>query len=91
MRFLIGAAVLGLIYWLWFGGDDVWSGYVYPDASDLMVDRFAGEFSTLEDCRQAALGMIESNGWYNADYECGLNCEPFSPGSDLYVCEETSR
>jgi len=26
-----------------------------------------------------------------ADYECGLNCKPRSPGADVFVCKKTLR
>ena len=90
MPLLIIGAVIVAIYFVWFAEDDVWSAYVYPNANDLMVDHFAGEFSTLENCRDAAKTMIEINGWTNADYECGLNCEPWE-GTSINVCEETLR
>ena len=70
----------------WFGK---WSGYVYPDASDLTVHVAAGtQYETLEDCRNACIGIIRSNNWQNADYECGYKCK-FKDG--INICKETSR
>jgi hypothetical protein len=70
----------------WFGK---WSGYVYPDASDLTVHISAGtQHASLEDCRNACNGIIRSNNWQNADYECGYKCK-FKNG--INICKETSR
>ena len=70
----------------WFGK---WSGYVYPDASDLTVHVAAGtQYETLEDCRNACIEIIRSNNWQNADYECGYKCK-FKDG--INICKETSR
>ena len=81
---LAALSILSSCFW----EDDTWSGWVYPNAKNLMDDRFVGDYSTLESCRSAALSMIESNGWANADYECGLNCQ--NKGY-INVCEETLR
>ena len=37
--------------------------------------------------------MIASNGWKNADYECGLNCKPMFPElvDSVLVCKKTLR
>ena len=68
---------------------DQWEGFVYPNQDNLMQHREVGTYSTLEECRSAALAVIELTGW-RADYECGLNCES-SNMTDLRVCERTER
>ena len=45
-------------------------------------------YETLEDCRNACVGIIRSNNWQNADYECGYKCK-FKDG--INICKETSR
>ena len=49
------------------------------------------DFKSLEDCRDACLRKISNAGYQNADYECGLNCKPLSPGADVFVCKKTLR
>lgn len=88
MRFLFVTAVVVGIYFLFFAEEDRWSGHVYPDANDLLVDRPIGEYPTFEECQAAAIGAIRINGWQNADYECGLNCEPQGL---INICEETRQ
>ena len=69
-----------------------WDGWVYPDADNLTKYERAGfGFKSLEDCRNACLKKIAKAGYKNADYECGLNCKPISPGADVFVCKKTSR
>ena len=91
MKKLLGIVVLGLLL---SGCDNVgssgkWSGYVYPDASDLAVSVSAGnQYASLDDCRNACNGIIRSNNWQNADYECGYKCE-FKDG--INICKKTSR
>ena len=85
------AVVVGLSYLFGCWEDDKWTGSVYPNKHNLTVHRkVPGEYSTLEACRAVALEMIRDNGWRNADYECGLNCEPFGSGL-INICEETLR
>ena len=73
--------------------EDSWTGHVYPDKGDLSVSRMIGVYSSLRECRDAATSVIASEGWRNADYECGLNCEKLFkeiPDSVL-VCKQTLR
>ena len=78
--FLSGNANAG-----WFGK---WSGYVYPNASDLTVHVSAGtQHETLEDCRNACYAIIKSNNWQNAAYECGYKCK-FKDG--IKICKKKS-
>lgn len=74
---------------------DVWQGWVYPDAANLLVDVPIGNFDRLEECRDAALAELERSKIYRdgqsvpGDYECGLNCEATASG--LNICEKTER
>ena len=73
--------------------EDTWTGHVYPSKDKLSVSRMIGVYSSLQECRDAATGVIAFEGWINADYECGLNCEKLFkeiPDSVL-VCKQTSR
>jgi hypothetical protein len=63
-----------------------WSGFVYPSKSNLSNHREIGTFSSLEQCRNAAVAVIQNAKWRNADYECGLNCKR---GTLPMVCEKT--
>ena len=68
--------------------EEVWSGWVYPNKHNLLVDRFIGKYDTLEECRRSARLMIAQEGWEAADYECGLNCR-YDAG--MNICKETLR
>jgi len=70
---------------------DEWKGFVYPSKANLLVHREIGAYSSLEECRSAALAVISNAGWSNADYECGLNCELSDTGSGLNICEKTEQ
>lgn len=72
---------------------DTYTGFFYPDASNLFVDIQSEEnFESLSECRvwaktQALKHVRNVNleaGW---DYECGKNCN--FTGSKPYVCEES--
>jgi hypothetical protein len=73
------------------GSDLRWTGFVYPDSPDLSKAEFVGNFESLEACRDAAKSYIQMlpNANRSADYECGLNCRPFS--QDLNICDKTSK
>jgi hypothetical protein len=66
-----------------------WSGFFYPNKSDLSVDVTLGEFSSLEECRSAARAMMQLPGNENGDYECGLNCR--SSAEKPRICEATEK
>ena len=70
---------------------DTWTVHVYPNKSDLSASRKIGEYSSLGECRDAAVSVIEANRWTNAEYECGLNCKPMFPDmpDSVLVCEQT--
>ena len=58
--------------------------FVYPNKNNLSDSRNIGTYSSLEQCRDAALSRISSSNWYNGDYECGLNCSGM-------MCEKTLK
>ena len=91
MRNWLLIALIGALVWYFWPEDDTWIGHVYPNASNLLVDRFIGQYSSLEDCRRAATRVIADSGWENADYECGLNCKRDSSFGGLWICEDTLR
>jgi hypothetical protein len=68
-----------------------WKGFVYPSRDNLLNHREIGTYSSLEQCRSAALAVISNAHWTNADYECGLNCQMSDTGSGLNICEKTER
>ncbi len=67
--------------------EEKWLGFYYPDKNNLLIDKEIGTYSTLEDCRQAARLLIQSNP--NGDYECALNCD--TSKEKPYICEKTER
>lgn len=73
---------------------DVWTGWAYPEAPNLLVSKRVGDFSSLEECRSLTTNYLEAalrkqGKRTGGDYECGLNCKP--DGSGLFICEETRR
>ena len=72
---------VGVIF-LFLGRDKDWTGFYYPDASDLSIYQASTEMDSLIDCRAWA----ESKG--KGKYECGRSCE-FDFKSDMYICRET--
>jgi len=72
--------------------EEKWEGFVYPNANDLSISRNIGVFSSLEQCRDAALKKLSIISSVHAgDYECGLNCESRSGLRGIKVCEKTLR
>ena len=66
-----------------------WSGFVYPNKNNLLDHRNIGTYSSLEQCRDAALSLMSSSNWHNGDYECGLKWKSSSYG--VMVCDKTLR
>ncbi len=70
---------------------DEWTGFVYPNRSDLTKHIEIGAFDSFEGCQSSAINTMRRNNWQvSGDYECGLNCRPSEYGG-LQVCEETKR
>ena len=81
-----------LVLVLWVGCSDQWEGFVYPNKTDLTTHRNIGHFSSLEDCRAAARGVLaELKAVDRGDYECGKNCDDGSQLGGIKVCKETRR
>ncbi len=73
-----------------FGCKDEWKGFVYPNKENLLVHRNVGNYSSLEDCRAAALNYLRDlDALETGDYECGKNCKPDDYG--MYICQDTLR
>jgi hypothetical protein len=68
-----------------------WRGFVYPSRDNLLNHREIGTYSSLEQCRSAALAVITNAKWENADYECGLNCKLSETDSGLNICDKIER
>lgn len=83
------ALVIAAAYWFW-PREEVWLGFVYPDRGNLIAFENIGEFQSLQDCLDGIYARIRQlDDPSAADFECGLNCRPYSAGSDLQICEET--
>jgi len=77
------------IYRIW-PKPEVWTGIVYPDASNLLIFERVGDFASLDTCLTTAITKVNSFAAPNsADYECGLNCKPSDFDPDRMICEET--
>ena len=75
------------------GWRDLWEGYVYPNANNLLHAVPIGFYSTSLDCRTAAWAAIDLAGLAKtATYECARNCRTLEGGAgdsdDLRMCEE---
>ena len=71
-----------------------WQGWVYPDRGNLSKSISVGkDFKSLSDCRAACVNKINTSGYKNADYECGLNCKPMDKNNpnSVMVCKKTER
>jgi len=71
---------------------DTYTGFYYPDASNLFNDiQSDNSFDSLDACRN---WVNEQKSIYNPgntnydDYECGKNCD-LQNGQKPYICEET--
>ena len=74
------------VYSFWF---DEWTGFVYPNRNNLENHIEIGTFKKLDECRNAAISIMQNNGWaVEGDFECGLNC---NRKTMPMVCKETSR
>ena len=47
------------------GQNDVWTGYVYPDPSNLANYKYVGSFDSLEACRSQCRYAIDVNNYQN--------------------------
>lgn len=75
---------------------DVWTGFVYPDVTDLTVHKDIGGYGSLPACREAAFETMKSlldQEQYKgntANFECGLNCE-YDNKIGINICEKTEQ
>ncbi|MYE24936.1 MAG: hypothetical protein F4Y01_13505 [Gammaproteobacteria bacterium] len=104
-RFLLGlvgvVAFLGvviivgmaLVDWLPSFGREEWEGVVYPNRNNLLEFTRLAPNTTLEACRAAVRRYADAASWEweRLDYECGLNCRPYQPGSTLHICDKTLK
>jgi hypothetical protein len=80
---------IGLIALSLVGCGERWEGFVYPDKNNLANHLSIGEYSSLENCRDAARSALKDiSSITSGDYECGLNC---SDGASQKICEKTGR
>lgn len=72
--------------------EDVYIGFYYPDASNLLYDiQSDGSFGSLDECRawvNKQKSTLNPDKAKQDDYECGKNCD-LQNGQKPYVCEET--
>jgi len=87
MKEILTIIVFGLIGYFIFGGGkkQEWTGFFYPDISDLSEWTTSPVFNNIESCRDWAYSQTSYN---QADYECGLNCE-FDSRYGVNICKET--
>ena len=92
-RWFAFATVLLLAAPAWADWQDQWLAFVYPNKDDLTTHEMYGPYDSLEKCRDISLAVIYDRSLQeHADYECGLNCEPWgSDGGFPMRCETTSR
>ena len=68
---------------------DIWTGDVYPDATNLPDNIFIGFYVSFESCRNAALTILRRANWIESGaLECGLNCK-YDEEFNMSVCKET--
>ena len=71
------------------GCSDRWQGKVYLNKQNLTNYRIIGEFSSLEECRDASLNYLRGiKALDTGDYECGKNCT-YNSELDEYTCGKT--
>ena len=74
-----------------------WTGWVYPNGSDLTRDIPIGAFNTLEECRNSARPILANFNLYRdgekieGDYECGFKCKKDDGLGGLNICERTEH
>jgi hypothetical protein len=92
MRMKSLALTLTLVLLLCVGCSDKWEGFVYPNKHDLTKHRNLEHFSSLEECRAAARGVLaELNALERGDYECGKNCDDGSKLGGIKICKEICK
>lgn len=70
------------------GCSDRWQSKVYLNKQNQTNYRIIGEFSSLEECRDASLDYLRGIKALDiGDYECGRNCT-YDPELDEYICKK---
>jgi hypothetical protein len=70
------------------GCSDRWQSKVYLNKQNLTNYRIIGEFSSIEECRDASLNYLRGiKALDTGDYECGKNCT-YNSALDEYICEK---
>lgn len=88
---LIVFAIAAFFVWKWVDGGGAWTGWVYPDASDLTQSVRLGEFKNFEQCQEAAINGLRSLSVADVgDYECGRGCR-FDSNYGMDICKETRK
>ena len=70
------------------GQDNIWMGYLYPDATDLKNRQYIGSFKLLPLCREQSTIEVRAyvaRSGSSAIYECGLNC---TEENGVRICEK---
>lgn len=85
----IRSTIVASILVLSAGCSESWEGYAYPNKNDLGQHIALGQFSSLEECRAAAVDTLRRvSTERKGDYECARDCRD---ESGLRVCAETTR
>ncbi len=67
-----------------------WQGWVYPDSENDSVGISLAGFETLDQCREAAVGMLNAlPDPAKASYECGRQCR-WNTSYKANICKETA-
>jgi len=83
--------VLMLVYLsiLLTGCSERWQSKVYVNKQNPANYRIVGEFSSLEECRNASLHYLRGiKALDTGDYECGRDCN-YDSELDEYICGKT--
>lgn len=75
-----------------FSKKETWTGFYYPDMTDLDKVIQGPEFSSINECREWINSQvyIHNPSGEGYDYECGKNCR-FDKDYQVHICEETVR
>jgi hypothetical protein len=87
---IIVMAAIAFFVWKWIDGGGRWTGWVYPNASDLTQEVRLGEFESFEECQIGAINALRSMRATDGDYECGRRCR-YDASIGINVCKETRK
>ena len=92
--------IAGFVVGRYERNQQVWSGWIYPDRTNLKSAFQLGNFDSASSCRAAAMGLLaiasrshdEDRDNPAGDYECGRACKPHPDhGASVRLCQETSH